>query len=285
MSLRRNTNLMNMEKKKDEKEDLSAAKRDMLLRFIKDQESLQTGHTDLKPSNNDATFDILDGLTVSKEISRNTHYKGSGHLTDNMTNKTNEDGNLNLKPKKTDTASRREQKYNRIMSSKTRRPNECQPLDKWEHGKLNPSVGNVGTKEDIELKLNSILHPAIERSWPGRHQRRLKSAPSVSLATDSRHYLRKEELHVLEGRKLKAKKVSLSIVVPRECDVEQDLTRKQSVTCAHITRPLHRASSVGISSVDLHLLDRRTVSSLTGPCVPVFHLPPIAPEGSSPPST
>lgn len=270
----------------EEKDDLAQAKRDLLMRFIKDQESLQTSQNDFNPSNNDATFDILDGLTVSNEESREFYNKGISNMANNMPKNVNENGSEKPKPDIID------QKRSRVKSSRTSRPKDCLRSYIRDSTKVNRSDRNlVGTEEKIHvtsaLKLENNLHSS-QRPTSRETVRTLRSAPSLSV--DPRHFIRQKEINVFEGIDLKSRKLSsLSIVVPTETEMKQDssrcVTRRHSVTrTAHITRPLN-VGSVAISSVDVEMLDKRTVSSLTAPYA-MFHLPPIASEtNSTPPST
>ena len=234
-----------------EKVDLAKAKRDLLLRFIKDQEQLQTSQVGMKASNNDETFDILDGIAVSGDSSNN-----GGIGPNNTTHKLNDQKKAGL------------EEMRRIPRSQTcipkfRTQKEGSPLHELKEDKLHYRLKS-GKK--LQNRTNSGDRPSTEGSL-----RRLRSAP-IFTDRQPRHLLRSGDMEV------KTKKVS--IVVPKE---SENLTkRRSSLTCAQVTRP---RATVGISAVDVELFDKHTVPSIAG-AYTMFHLPPIASETvPAPPST
>ena len=241
-----------------EKEDLAQAKRDLLLRFIKDQEQLQTSHVGLKPSNKDETFDILDGIAVSEDTSNNTR---GGIVPNSKTHQLNEHNKASL------------DEMRRIPRSqscipKFRSHKEGAALVELKEDKLHYRLKS-GKK--LQVRTNPNERPSTEGTL-----RRLRSAPGFSASgRQPRNILRSGDIEV------KTKKVSsLSIVVPKEGDT--DRRRRSSLTCAQVTRP---RGTVGISAVDVGLFDKHTVPSIAGPYT-MFHLPPIASETApTPPST
>ncbi|CAB4017409.1 Hypothetical predicted protein [Paramuricea clavata] len=239
-----------------EKDDLAKAKRDLLLRFIKDQEQLQTSQVGLKASNNDETFDILDGIAVSEDCSNNV-----GIEPNNATHKLNEHSKAGL------------DEWQNIPRSQT-----CIP--KFRTIKEDSSL--VELKEDkLHYRIKSGKKP-LERTIPNERPstegslRRLRSAPTFT-GRQSRNILRSGDIEV------KTRKVSsLSIVVPKEGDIDKLTRRRASLTCTQVSRP---RATVGISAVDVELFDKHTVPSIAGPYT-MFHLPPIASESAqTPPST
>jgi hypothetical protein len=250
-SLSQQLNIINMETNlATEKVDLAKAKRDLLLRFIKDQEQLQTSQVGIKASNNDETFDILDGIAATGDSSNN------GGIA-NTTHERREHKKVGLED------------VRRIPRSQTcipnfRTQNEGSALEELKEDKLHYRLKS-GKK--LQNRMNSGERPSTEASF-----RRLRSAPTFT-DRQPRHFIRSGDIEV------KTRKVSsLSIVVPKESD---KLTRRRSsLTCAQVTRP-----RVGISAVDVELFDKHTIPSIAGPYT-MFHLPPIASDSApTPPST
>ncbi|XP_028396081.1 uncharacterized protein LOC114520077 [Dendronephthya gigantea] len=236
-----------------EREDLAKAKRDLLMRFIKDQEQLQTRQVASISSNNDETFDILDGLTTAED---NTNIKG-GIRPKKLTHKRNEQ-------------SKADEKQN-IPRSQTCIPNFR--VHQREHSfaelKEEKLHSRLKSGKKLQDRTNPIERPASEASL-----RRLRSAPSFS-GRQSRTVLRSGDIEV------KARKVpSLSIVVPNQAgDVDKKTKQRSSLTCAQV----RSRGAVGISAVDVELFDKRAVPTLP---YAMFHLPPITSETApSPPST
>lgn len=286
--LRRNSCLGMMEKRKDkiQDDDLAIAKRDLLMRFIKDQESLQTSQTDVKPTNNDKTLDILDRLVVSKELSPNKHNKGRGDLRSNL--QQNDHVSKIRRPDEVGGVKGGDLRY-RVMSSRTCTPKNFIRSETSGSIKVTGSNRNLQAKEErirpkSSVKLDNILYPT-ERPCSVESHRRLRSAPALSLGEDQRQLVTRGEINAIEARHLKSRALSsLSTVVPTDsqCTIKQHSTRscqKHSVTCSHIAQPLNCSSiTMGIPSVDVQLLDR-TVS------LGVFHLPPIVPGSTGTPPT
>ena len=238
-----------------DKSDLAKAKRDLLLRFIKDQEELQTRQVGMKVMNNDETFDILDA--ISKDSSNNN---GGGIGPNSTTHKLNEHGK-DMDEKK------------HIPRSQTCIPNFRAPRDEHTLVELKEDKLHYRLKSGKKLqeRTNSGERPSTEGSL-----RRLRSASTFS-GRQSRNILRSGDMDV-KTRKMS----SLSIVVPKEGDIDKLTRRRPSLTCAQVTRP---RATVGISAVDVELFDKHTVPSIAGPYT-MFHLPPIASDSvQTPPST
>lgn len=248
-----------------EKDDLAKAKHDLLMRFIKDQEELQTRPVGLKPSNNDATFDILDGLAVPN-AKPNIFMKGGGILLNNKAHDLNEPSDANSQ----------EDARQPIPRSQTCIPNfrlrkdDCPFVDLGEQN-VHGRVERLKSGKNLHDRMNTVERPTTAGSL-----RRLRSAPSFS-GRQSRNIIRSSDIDC------KTRIVpSLSIVVPKEEKMEKLTKRRPSLNCSQVTRP---RATVGISAVDVELFDKHTIPSLTGPYA-MFHLPPIASETpQTPPST
>ena len=235
-----------------DKDDLAKAKRDLLLRFIKDQEELQTRQVGVKAMNNDETFDILDA--ISKDSSNND---GGGIGLNSTTHKLNEHGK--------DVDERKHIPRSQTCIPNFRAHKAGHTLVELKEDKLHYRIKS-GKK--LQERTNSGERPSTEGSL-----RRLRSAPTF-LGRQSRS---------IRDIDVKTKKVSsLSIVVPKEGDIDKLTRRRPSLTCTQVTRP---QATVGISAVDVELLDKHTVPSIAGPYT-MFHLPPIASDTTqTPPST
>ena len=234
-----------------EKEDLAKAKRDLLMRFIKDQEQLQTRQLGSISSNNDATFDILDGLATAGNNSNNIR----GGIRPNSTHKLNEQRREDEKIPRTQTC---------IPNFRIHRSEHS--FAELKEEKLHSRLKSAKKLQD---RTNSVGKPAAENSL-----RRLRSAPSFS-GRQSRNVLTSGDIQVKTR-----KGPSLSIVVPKEDgDVDKITKQRSPVACAQV----RSRGALGISGVDVELLDKRTVPTLP---YAIFHLPPIASETApSPPST
>ena len=230
-----------------EKDDLATAKRDLLLRFINDQEKLQTSEIGQKLSNNDETFDILDA--VSKDSSNN--------IPDDINNITptqNKNSNADL------------HKRQRVPRAQT-----CIPHFRNERSRVGLNEKKLQCRIGDD-KMSSVPRPATEGSL-----RRLRSAPRFS-GRQSRNILCSGDIDV-KTRKLS----SLSIVVPKEEDIDKLTRRRSSFTCSQVKSP---RTNVSISTVDVELFNKHTTPSIAGPYT-LYHLPPIASSETAPkpPST
>lgn len=230
-----------------EKDDLAKAKHDLLLRFIKDQEQLQTSAVGRKSSNNDETFDILDGIAG-----------------DNLCNNK---GGIN------------EHSHDRLDEIRDiRRCKTCMPsltthkddftLVELKEERLHYKLKSVKKRQD---KGNRSDRPSTQGSLI-----RLKSAPSLT-GKQSRNIFHSGDIEV-KTRKMS----SLNIVVPKEGNIEKITRRRSSLTCTQVTRP---RGAVGISAVDVKLFDTHSLPSVASPYT-MYHLPPITSKSAqTPPST
>ena len=218
-----------------EKDDLAKAKKDLILRFVTDQERLQTGNTTPKSGNSDETFDIIDSIEIQKASLSNMQFD------DNTPRKQNEHRLLSLYSNAAENRPRSRTNISNNRRSRIR-------------GKSPVGLNDQFRREKIKKEVQGISYSALRK-----HENefgRLRSAPS------SQH---KQKVHTKELN-LPTKKAPLSVILSKKIDDRHEMT---SLTCTNFKRP-----SKDISTVDIALLNQHTVPSITSAHT-LMHLPPI----------